>query len=163
MSDALWVVRAGEKGRYSQDFLQGSFIAVGFSELAADDLSQTDEQSLKARATNPAERIYALVKARGNAGHELEALFDLSWTYYDAGEMKQCARVDSIAVTVADGDPGILLSQRGRARQYLAFDYSVLGDHRMGVPAPDGGRRPVLRGGDRRHSRPRRVPGACSP
>ncbi|MBL7957060.1 MAG: CHAT domain-containing protein [Flavobacteriales bacterium] len=77
-----------------------------------------------------AERIYALVKARGNAGHELEALFDLSWTYYDAGEMKQCARVDSIAVTVADGDPGILLSQRGRARQYLAFDYSVLGDHR---------------------------------
>lgn len=59
MSDALWVVRAGEKGRYSQDFLRGSFIAVGFSELAADDLSQTDEQSLKARVTNPAERIYA--------------------------------------------------------------------------------------------------------
>lgn len=80
--------------------------------------------------TTAAERIYALVKARGKAAHELEALFDLSWTYYDAGEMKQCARVDSIAVTVADRDAAIPLSQRGRARQYLAFDYSVLGDHR---------------------------------
>lgn len=77
-----------------------------------------------------AERIYALVKQRGNAANELEALFDLSWTYYDVGEMKQCARVDSIAVTVADRDATIPLGQRGRARQYLAFDYSVIGDHR---------------------------------
>ena len=77
-----------------------------------------------------AERIYAMVKARGKAANELEALFDLSWTYYDVGGMKQCARVDSTAVVVADGDPAIPLSQRGRARQYLAFDYSVLGDHR---------------------------------
>ncbi|MBP7513853.1 MAG: CHAT domain-containing protein [Flavobacteriales bacterium] len=77
-----------------------------------------------------AEHIQALVKERGNANHELEALFDLSWYYYDIGEMKQCARVDSLAVTVADGDPVIPLAQRGRARQYLAFDHSVLGDHR---------------------------------
>lgn len=77
-----------------------------------------------------AERIHALVKQRGNANQELEALFDLSWYYYDIGEMKQCARVDSLAVTVADGDPKMPLGQRGRARQYLAFDYSVLGDHR---------------------------------
>ncbi|MBK9174983.1 MAG: CHAT domain-containing protein [Flavobacteriales bacterium] len=77
-----------------------------------------------------AERIYALVKQRGNANHEVEALFDLSWTYYDVGEMKQCARVDSIAVVVADSDPKVPISQRGRARQYLAFDYSVIGDHR---------------------------------
>lgn len=83
-----------------------------------------------AAGTAAAERIYALVKARGKAAHELEALFDLSWTYYDVGELKQCARVDSIAVTVADRDPAIPLGQRGRARQYLAFDYSVLGDHR---------------------------------
>ncbi len=83
-----------------------------------------------AAGTAAAERIYLLVKARGKSANELEALFDLSWTYYDAGEMRQCARVDSIAVTVADRDPAIPLSQRGRARQYLAFDHSVLGDHR---------------------------------
>lgn len=83
-----------------------------------------------AAGTAAAESIYALVKARGNANHELEALFDLSWTYYDVGEMKQCARVDSLAVVVADSDPQVPISQRGRARQYLAFDYSVLGDHR---------------------------------
>jgi CHAT domain-containing protein len=83
-----------------------------------------------AAGTAAAERIYALIKQRGNANNELEALFDLSWTYYDVGEMKQCARVDSIAVTVADGDPKVPISQRGRARQYLAFDYSVIGDHR---------------------------------
>ncbi|HMC97248.1 MAG TPA: hypothetical protein VKG92_06335, partial [Flavobacteriales bacterium] len=77
-----------------------------------------------------AERILALVKERGDAGRLLEALFDLSWTYYDVGEMRQCVRVDSTAVTVADGDPKMPLSQRGRARQYLAFDYSVIGDHR---------------------------------
>lgn len=77
-----------------------------------------------------AERIHELVKARGNVNHELLALFDLSWTYYDVGEMKQCARVDSIAVVVADSDPSVSLSQRGRARQYLAFDHSILGDYR---------------------------------
>lgn len=77
-----------------------------------------------------AERIYVMVHGRGNANHEVEALFDLSWTYYDVGEMKQCARVDSMAVVVADGDAAVSIGQRGRARQYLAFDYSVLGDHR---------------------------------
>ena len=77
-----------------------------------------------------AERIYELVKARKNANNELEALFDLSWIYYDVGELKQCARVDSIAVVVADSDPSVPIGQRGRARQYLAFDHSVLGDYR---------------------------------
>ncbi|MCB9183345.1 MAG: CHAT domain-containing protein [Flavobacteriales bacterium] len=77
-----------------------------------------------------AERVHGLVKERGIASHELEALFDLSWIYYEAGDVKQCARVDSIAVVVADGDGDIPYSQRGRARQYLAFDYSMLGQHR---------------------------------
>lgn len=77
-----------------------------------------------------AERIYELVEARKNANNELEALFDLSWIYYEAGELKECARVDSIAVVVADSDPSVPISQRGRARQYLAFDHSMLGDHR---------------------------------
>lgn len=83
-----------------------------------------------AASTAAGERILALVKARGHAEHVLEALFDLSWVYYEAGELKQCARVDSLAVQVADGDPSIPFTQRGRARQYLAFDHSVLGDHR---------------------------------
>lgn len=77
-----------------------------------------------------AERIHALVKERHNAAHEIDALFDLSWIYYEAGEMKQCARVDSMAVVVADGDPSIPFTQRGRARQYLSFDHGVIGDHR---------------------------------
>lgn len=77
-----------------------------------------------------AERIYALVKARKDPNNELYALFDLSWIYYEAGELKECARVDSIAVVVADSDPSVPISQRGRARQYLAFDHSMLGDHR---------------------------------
>jgi CHAT domain-containing protein len=77
-----------------------------------------------------AERIYALVKERGRPRNELEALFDLSWTYYDVGRVKECVRVDSTAVRVADGSSEISPSQRGRARQYVAFDYSVLGDHR---------------------------------
>ncbi|MFN8352017.1 MAG: CHAT domain-containing protein [Flavobacteriales bacterium] len=79
--------------------------------------------------TAAAERMYALVKERGKANNELEALFDLSWTYYDVGEMKQCARVDSLAVAVADADPDVPIAQKGRARQYLAFDHSVIGDH----------------------------------
>lgn len=76
-----------------------------------------------------AERIYALVRQRGRAEQELEALFDLSWTYYDVGRIRDCARVDSMAVAVADGDRRISFGQRGRARQYLAFDHSVIGDH----------------------------------
>ncbi len=86
-----------------------------------------------AAGTAAAERIYALVQARGKAGNTLEALFDLSWAYYEVGELKQCARVDSMAVAVADGDPAIPRGQRGRARQYLAFDHSILGDHRLSL------------------------------
>lgn len=82
-----------------------------------------------AAGTAAAERIYALVAERGNPNNELEALFDLSWTYYDVGEMQQCARVDSIAVRVADGSNEVPIAQQGRARQYLAFDHSIIGDH----------------------------------
>ncbi|HPF90581.1 MAG TPA: tetratricopeptide repeat protein, partial [Flavobacteriales bacterium] len=76
-----------------------------------------------------AESIMQLVRQRAHAPHELEALFDLSWIYYEAGEMRQCARVDSLAVGVADGSKEISYAQRGRARQYLAFDHSILGHH----------------------------------
>lgn len=83
----------------------------------------------EAEGVAAAERIYQLVHARGNPNNTLEALLDLSWTYYDVGEMKHCARVDSLAVLVADGSDLVSLDQKGRARQYLAFDHSIIGDH----------------------------------
>lgn len=75
------------------------------------------------------ERILGRVRERGAARNELEALLDLSWVYYEAGQARECARVDSLAVLVADADPSIPFGQKGRARQYLAFDHSILGDH----------------------------------
>lgn len=59
MSQELWVVRAGERARYVGEFEAGSYIAVGFEEFAADDLSATDEEALRARVTSPAQRTYA--------------------------------------------------------------------------------------------------------
>ncbi len=59
MSDDLWVVRAGEKAKYVEEFVRNSYIAVGFSELAKDDLGLTDAQALKARVSSPADRSYA--------------------------------------------------------------------------------------------------------
>lgn len=77
-----------------------------------------------------AERILALVRARRVPLHEINALFDMSWLYYEVGEAKQCVRVDSLAMVVADSHGTISYTERGRARQYLAFDYSVIGDHK---------------------------------
>ncbi|MBV6405786.1 MAG: CHAT domain-containing protein [Flavobacteriales bacterium] len=82
-----------------------------------------------AAAITAGERVLRLVRERGVAAHEMEALFDLSWVYYELGEARQCARVDSMAVVVADRDPAIPFVQKGRARQYLAFDHSILGEH----------------------------------
>ncbi len=76
------------------------------------------------------ERILAQVQQRNNPKHILAALFDLSWVYYEAGRIRDCVRLDSTAVVVADGDPGSTPAKRGQARQYLAFDYSILGEHR---------------------------------
>jgi hypothetical protein len=59
VSDELWVVRAGEKARYVDEFVRGSYVAINFVGLAADDLSATDENAIKARVTSPAERSYA--------------------------------------------------------------------------------------------------------
>lgn len=59
MSEELWVVRAGEGARYVGEFESGAFIAVGFEELAPDDLSATDEDALRARVTSAAQRTYA--------------------------------------------------------------------------------------------------------
>ncbi len=59
MSDQLWVVRAGEKAKHADEFVANGYIAVGFEELASDDLSRTTEDAVKARASSPAERSSA--------------------------------------------------------------------------------------------------------
>ncbi len=59
MSDQLWVVRAGEQARYIDEFEQGGYIAVGFRELATDDLAAVGQDRLKARAKTNPERNYA--------------------------------------------------------------------------------------------------------
>lgn len=77
-----------------------------------------------------AESLVDHVRRRGKSKYLLEALFDLSWIYYEAGRTKDYVRTDSSAVAVALGDPAVPPVQRGKACQYLAFDYSVIGDHR---------------------------------
>src|SRR5664280_1830762 len=59
MSEELWVVRAGKQAKYVSEFEANSYIAIGFHELASDDLSLTDEETVKGRVTSPAERTYA--------------------------------------------------------------------------------------------------------
>ncbi len=59
MSDELWVVRAGERAKYVDEFVAGAFIAISFIEFAPDDLSLTDEAAIRARITSPVEQAYA--------------------------------------------------------------------------------------------------------
>ncbi len=59
MSDELWVVRAGEKAKYVDEFVVGSYVAISFIEFAAEDLSSVDESGLKGRITGPTDRSYA--------------------------------------------------------------------------------------------------------
>lgn len=59
MAGQLWVVRAGEQARFISEFEGGGYIAVGFSELATDDLVAAGAGALKARAVSNAEKNYA--------------------------------------------------------------------------------------------------------
>jgi hypothetical protein len=59
MAEELWVVRAGERARYAEDFQSGEYIAVGFTDFFPDDLDGTSEIELRRRATSPAERTFA--------------------------------------------------------------------------------------------------------
>jgi hypothetical protein len=53
------VVRAGEQARYVSEFEGGGYIAVGFSELATDDLVAAGPEAIKARATSNTEKNFA--------------------------------------------------------------------------------------------------------
>jgi hypothetical protein len=59
MAEELWVVRAGERARYAEDFQSGEYIAVGFMDFFPDDLDGTSEIELRRRAASPAERTFA--------------------------------------------------------------------------------------------------------
>jgi hypothetical protein len=59
MAEQLWVVRAGERARFAEDFRSGEFIAVDFTDFFADDLGGISEIELRRRAANPAERTSA--------------------------------------------------------------------------------------------------------
>ena len=43
MANEIWVVRAGEKARYADDFRNGSFIAVGFEDFFPGDLKKASD------------------------------------------------------------------------------------------------------------------------
>ncbi|MCO5275990.1 MAG: CHAT domain-containing protein [Flavobacteriales bacterium] len=79
-----------------------------------------------------AESVLARMGSTYKAADRMDALFDLSWIYYEAGRYKQCVRVDSLATVVAKR-PGVPRAMGGRAHQYLAFDYSIIGDHRSSL------------------------------
>ncbi len=59
MTSQLWVVRAGTKARYVEDFRCGSFVAVSFNDFFSDDLAHVSEEILRARASNNSERTSA--------------------------------------------------------------------------------------------------------
>src|SRR4051794_8574313 len=59
MTEELWVVRAGRGARFADDFLDGSYIAIAFREFASDDLSATNDEELRHRASTYAQRTYA--------------------------------------------------------------------------------------------------------
>ncbi|MBS1546166.1 MAG: CHAT domain-containing protein [Bacteroidetes bacterium] len=80
-----------------------------------------------------AEQITGMLGAGSNAVQRINALFDLSWIYYEAGRVKGCIRSDSTAVAIAEGHAEVPAIKRGQAQQYLAFDYSILGDHRRSL------------------------------
>lgn len=79
-----------------------------------------------------AESVLVRMGSAYKAADRMDALFDLSWIYYEAGRYKQCVRVDSLA-TVAAKQPEVRSILSGKAHQYLAFDYSILGDHRRSL------------------------------
>ncbi|MGY1763106.1 hypothetical protein ACI79G_19070 [Geodermatophilus sp. SYSU D00779] len=59
MTGQVWVVRAGEQARYVEEFEHGRYIAIGFRELAEDDLADVGPEALRARASNPTQHNFA--------------------------------------------------------------------------------------------------------
>lgn len=59
MSGEVWVVRAGQKAKYVDEFLAGGYVAVGFGDVTSDDLSGSNEAAVRALASDASQRTAA--------------------------------------------------------------------------------------------------------
>ena len=105
-----------------QDSIAGYVYRYGRSVWRAKDAEQ---------GAQAAERLLARVVAfRGPPARMLTAYEGLSLFYYDVGRLKDCIRVDSIALVFAQQQAAhITPTKLGRAYHYLAFDLAVAGEH----------------------------------
>ncbi|NND93448.1 MAG: CHAT domain-containing protein [Flavobacteriales bacterium] len=75
-----------------------------------------------------AQRIIDQVELKGDPVELLHAYSDMSWIYYEVGQIDKCLVVDSIAMRVSDRE-GVPTHLKGRARTYMGFDNAMLGDY----------------------------------
>jgi len=81
-----------------------------------------------------AEGLYAWVIQRGAEPKErLEALSGLSWLYYELGYMKECLRVDSMALAIALDHPELGPKELAHAYQNVGFDHASMGHHQAAI------------------------------
>ncbi|HEY0975861.1 MAG TPA: CHAT domain-containing tetratricopeptide repeat protein [Flavobacteriales bacterium] len=81
------------------------------------------------------ERLRAIVeRADADIGHRLRVLEDLSMIHYEVGRMKDCVRIDSTALALAQRHASTVTPlQLGKAYHFLAFDHGVIGDHAKAI------------------------------
>ncbi len=83
-----------------------------------------------AAGTAAAEALYATLLAQGiQPAQHMDVLSDLSWLYYDLGEMKACLRVDSMALAEAQRNSDVGSSKLAHAHQNVAFDHAIMAHH----------------------------------
>lgn len=56
VAQSVWVVRAGERARFAAEFAAEGYVAVGFREVASEDLRDLDEAVVRQRAADPRQR-----------------------------------------------------------------------------------------------------------
>ena len=56
VAGSVWVVRTGERARFVAEFEAGGHVAVGFREVAAEDLRDLDEAEVRRRGGDPRQR-----------------------------------------------------------------------------------------------------------
>ena len=56
VAGSVWVVRAGERARFVAEFVAEGHVAVGFREVAAEDLRDLDEAEVRRRGGDPRQR-----------------------------------------------------------------------------------------------------------
>jgi tetratricopeptide (TPR) repeat protein len=78
-----------------------------------------------------AERLWSIIdRLDRDPRHRILALGDLSWIYYELGRLRECVRVDSLALNIAERHTSAIPSSMlGKAYHYLGYDHDALGDH----------------------------------